>query len=508
MCSAQSYNLYKDIQGRTNGEIFLGVVGPVRAGKSTFIHRFMELMVLPEIADEEVKRRMIDELPQSSGGRTIMTTEPKFIPMEPAEIQLEDYSTLKVRLIDCVGFLIPGAEGEYEGERLRLVHTPWSEEEIPFKDAATIGTQKVIRDHSTVGIVVITDGSFGEIAYENYEDAAKTCIQELKKEGKPFLVVLNTQHPYASETKQLATRLQEENHTFVLPINCKQMQREDVNKILQNLLYEFPVIDVEFELPRWTETLAVDHPVKHQLIQMAKERMLRIDCMKDAMQINGQSGAGSIGSNKECEKENKDCFEGREKLEEVTLSDGTVRISFTVPERYYYENLSALTGEEITGECQLMKMIAELSAQKKEYEKVKEALLSVEQKGYGVVMPELSDIEMENPVMIRHGNKFGVKMKALSPSIHMIRANIETEIAPIVGSEEQARDLISYIEESRRDGEGIWNTNIFGKSIGELMEDGIRGKVAMMDEECQEKLQDTMQKIVNDSGGGMVCIII
>jgi stage IV sporulation protein A len=488
----QEFNLYKDIRNRTSGEVYLGVVGPVRTGKSTFIKRFMEYMVLPFMEDVHSRERTVDELPQSAQGKTIMTTEPKFIPKDAAEISLEDGTKVKVRLIDCVGFMVDGAVGHMEGGEKRMVKTPWFDREIPFVEAAAIGTEKVIRDHATIGIVVTTDGSIGELERENYVAAEEKTMEELNEIGKPYVILLNCLKPYSEEAIRLAEELRGKYKTSVIPVNCEQLRKEDVYKILENILYEFPVSRVEFYIPKWTEMLPAEHPMKAEIIQTASQIL---DGMQKTGDVYGQK------------------FETQQyvsfiKIEEINLATGCVKIRMDVAEKYYYENMSELTGVSIQGEYELIAMIKEMAARREAYEKIADAFQAVQMKGYGVVEPELSDIRMEEPVLIRHGNKFGVKMKAISPSIHMIRANIETEIAPIVGSEEQANDLINYIREGQQSSEGAWETNIFGKSIGELMEDGIRNKITMMDDECQMKLQDTMQKIVNDNSGGMVCIII
>lgn len=488
----KEFDLYKDIQNRTNGEVYLGIVGPVRTGKSTFIKRFMDLMVLPYMEDVHSKERTIDELPQSAQGKTIMTTEPKFIPKDAAEITLEDETKIKVRLIDCVGFMVDGASGHMEGSEKRMVKTPWFDHEIPFVEAASIGTEKVIRDHATIGIVVTTDGSIGEIERGNYIDAEEKTVQELNAIGKPFVIVLNSKKPYSEETAKLTEELREKYQTAVIPVNCEQLRKDDVYKILESILYEFPVVRVEFYIPKWAEMLDMTNPMKAEIIRTASGIL---NSMKKTKDVYAQ-------------KFEPEQYVSKIKLEEMDLALGCVKIRMDLAEKYYYENMSALAGVPIQGEYELISMIKEMAELKESYEKVADAFTAVQVKGYGVVNPGLSDIKMEEPVLIRHGNKFGVKMKAVSPSIHMIKANIETEIAPIVGSEEQANDLVTYIKEGQQSAEGAWETNIFGKSIGELMEDGIRSKIAMMDDECQMKLQDTMQKIVNDSNGGMVCIII
>ena len=499
----KDFDLYKDIQGRTGGEIYIGVVGPVRTGKSTFIKRFMDLFVLPYIEDENAKERARDELPQSAAGKTIMTTEPKFIPQEAAEITLADESSIRVRLIDCVGFMVEGASGHMEGDASRMVKTPWSQEEIRFVDAARIGTQKVIRDHATIGIVVTTDGSIGELPREGYLNAEQTTIDELREIGKPYVIVLNAARPYSEETLKLKAELETAYHTVVIPVNCQQMHREDIVNIMNAVLMEFPVSRVDYYIPKWTEMLPAEHPVKEAIIRFAGDVLSQITNMRD---VNGESGWKNLTAEAN-EKQGENYFKDIQ-MQKVNLADGTVTIRIEIDDTYYFAYISDMTGVEIDGEYQMITMLRSLAQMKKEYERVKDAMDAVEQKGYGVVMPGLSDIRMENPVLIQHAGKFGVKMRALSPSIHMIKANIETEIAPIVGSEEQANDLIEYIKAGEESGEGIWTTNIFGKSVGELMEDGIRSKIMQMDDECQLKLQDTMQKIVNDSSGGMICIII
>ncbi len=489
----EQYNLYKDIQARTNGEIYLGVVGAVRTGKSTFIKRFMEQMVIPNIEDENVRIRTRDELPQSAQGTTIMTTEPKFIPKDAAQIRLTEDATMKVRLIDCVGYMVEGATGHLENGVERMVKTPWSEQEIPFSQAAETGTRKVIKDHATIGIVVTTDGSVTDIPAVNYQKPTLETVAELKRSGKPYIVLLNTAKPYSDEARQMAQQMMDQYGVSVIPVNCEQLRKEDVNRILENILYEFPVVRMNFYLPKWVDLLGDDRPVKKNVIDNAKKILQEITFVKDVWNYDFKPEGEYLE---------------RIKLEQMNLSDGTAEIRMEVAQNYYYANISELTGVEVHGEYELIRLIREMSARKQEYDKVADAMQSVRMKGYGVVSPQLSDIALEEPEVIRHGTQYGVKIKASSPSIHMIRANIETEIAPIVGSEEQANGLKDYIREGQNSAEGVWNTNIFGKTIGELMEDGISHKISMMDDESKMKLQDTMQKIVNDSNGGMVCIII
>ncbi len=488
-----TYDLYKDIQRRTGGEIYLGVVGPVRTGKSTFIKRFMNLLVLPYMEDEHEKERAQDEMPQSAGGKTITTTEPKFIPKEAAHVKLGADIDVKVRLIDCVGYMVEGATGHMEKEEERMVKTPWSMEEIPFTKAAEIGTRKVIRDHSTIGIVVTCDGSFGELPRESFLEAEERTIKELQALGKPYIVLLNSQKLYAEETRSLADEISEKYQVTVMPINCEQLKKEDINHIMENILYEFPLTMIEFYMPKWVEMLPCDHKMKKDIIARLKQLMADLNHIRD---ITADRFSVESEYIKKC------------KLDGINMSDGCVRIVLDVDDTYYYEMLSELVGENIGSEYQLLATLREMAKMKREYVKVLHALEAVRYKGYGVVMPDREEIVLEKPELIKQGNKFGVKIKAESPSIHMIKANIETEIAPIVGTEEQARDLIQFISDTGTSEEGIWETNIFGKTVEQLVNDGITGKISMINEESQVKLQETMQKIVNDCNGGMVCIII
>ena len=489
-----NFDVYKDIQARTGGEIYIGVVGPVRTGKSTFIKRFMELLVLPAMEDENLRSVSRDELPQSAAGKTIMTTEPKFIPKEAAQISLADGIEARIRLIDCVGFMVDGASGHIENGVERLVKTPWFDYEIPFTQAAEIGTRKVIGAHSTIGMVVTTDGSIGEIKGSGNIGAGKQTIEGLKKLGKPFIVLLNSVRPYSDETVRLAKEMAEDYKVSVLPVNCEQLKKDDIFHILERVLKEFPVTELDFYIPKWLEILPPDHWLKAQVIQTAAGLIRNVDHMKD---VNAQlpdlenSPIRSIS------------------IRSMRMSDGRVELSVEMDESYYYQILSDYVGLPIEGEYQLMQTLGSLARMQREYEKVRNALAQVRLKGYGVVTPERSEIVLDEPQMIRHGNKYGVKMKAEAPSINLIKAHIETEIAPIVGNEQQAQDLIAYIKENAKDGDdGVWKTNIFRKSIEQIVGDGIQAKISQMTEECQMKLQDTLQKIINDSNGGMICIII
>ena len=490
--SINTYDLYNDIKNRTGGEIYIGVLGPVRTGKSTFIKRFMEEMVLPYMEDEHAKLRDQDELPQSAGGKTITTTEPKFIPNEAASVVLSGEIPVSVRLIDCVGYMVEGAAGHMEEDMERMVKTPWFDYEIPFTQAAEIGTDKVMNDHSTIGLVITTDGSFGEIPRGNYLEAEEKTILALKRLRKPFLVLVNSQKPYSEDARRVAEEIGEKYGVAAVTVNCEQLKKEDIHMLLENVLYEFPISSIEFYMPKWVEMLPWDNRMKQDIIGQVGAMMKDYSTIRDVRRKPIELTSEYI---KRC------------KTDAICLSDGVIRVTLDAEESYYYEMLTEMVGETIADEYQLISKLKSFAAMKHEYAKVLDAVNMVRIKGYGVVTPDKDEITLEKPELIKHGNKFGVKIKASSPSIHMIRANIETEIAPIVGTEEQANDLIGFINQEDRES-GIWNTNIFGKTVEQLVNDGITAKVAVIGEESQLKLQDTMQKIVNDSNGGMVCIII
>lgn len=485
-------DIYKDILQRTDGDIYMGVVGPVRTGKSTFIKRFMELVVIPAIGDEYKRNRAKDELPQSAAGKTIMTTEPKFIPKEAVSIKLNDEVNLKVRMIDCVGYMVDGAEGHQEEGKERLVKTPWFDYDVPFTKAAEIGTKKVIFEHSTVGVVVSCDGSITDIPREGYIEAEKRTVMELKELGKPFVIILNSRKPSSQRTIDLANEMEEEYGIDVLPMNLDQLKMSDVNRIFESLLMNFPITSLEFEIPKWIEAMDNDSEIKSYLISMANNLFSNVYFMKD---IAGYRF------------ENDDYIEKVE-IDELSLSDGNVKINVKLYDKYYYEKISEMLGCKIRNEYDFIKEIKEMADTKSQCQKVSVALMQALETGYGSVTPAESEIKLDAPELIKSGNKYGVKIKAKAPSIHLIKANITTEIAPIVGSEEQAKDLITYINSDGKDGENIWSVNIFGKTVKQLVEDGLKTKINKINQESQQKLQDTMEKIVNDSNGGMVCIII
>lgn len=488
------YNVYEDINKRTGGEIYLGVVGPVRTGKSTFIKNFMELMVIPELTDEGERQRTIDELPQSSDGKTIMTTEPKFIPKDGAVITMPSGAQGRIRLIDCVGFVVKDAVGYMEESKERMVKTPWSPQEIPFTKAAELGTRKVIDEHSNIGIIITTDGSFTDLSREQYVEGEERTVSECKKSGKPTIVILNTVNPHAETVRGMAEELENKYGMSVLPMNCKKLKKEDVYLIMETILSDFPIGRINFFLPKWVEFLERDHWLKKDLLEQCREMLMNIRVMKDVTKDSLNLQADYI----------KGAY-----IQDKQMENGQVNISVEFEERYYYEILSDMIGTPITGEYELIATLRELAGKRAEYDSIGTACEQVKGKGYGIVTPTMEEIEIAEPELIKHGNKFGVKIKAVCPSLHLIQANIETEIAPIVGSEEQARDLIQYIEtNSKENPDGIFDTNIFGKTIRQLVDDGIMNKVNRLTEESQVKLQDTIQKVVNDSNGGLVCIII
>lgn len=490
---SEDFNVYKDINARTKGEIYIGVVGPVRTGKSTFIKRFMDLLVLPNIEDVHSKERTRDELPQSAAGVTIMTTEPKFIPKDAAIIDIGKDVSVAIRLIDCVGYMVKGASGHQENGEERLVKTPWFEYEIPFTKAAEIGTKKVISEHSTIGIVITTDGSFGDISREGYLEAEQQTIDELKTLGKPFVVLLNSAIPFSAETRALADEISMRNNITVLPVNCEQLKKDDIYMIMESVLREFPVTKLEFYSPKWVEMLDIKHPIKQEIIEKVKVIMNGCRHIKDAKINNDMSGE----------------FVKDISIRRKDMSSGVIEVAIDVDRKYYYDVLSQLTGANILNEYQLINTIKELSCMRNEYSKVNSAIASVRSKGYGIVTPEKDEIILEEPEVIKSGNKYGVKIKALAPSVHFIKTDVLTEIAPIVGSEEQAKDLIEFIKENANDPQkGIWDTNIFGKTIEQIVEDGINTKISNLSDETQTKMQETLQKITNDSNRGVICIMI
>ena len=491
----EKFDIFQDITERTGGSIYIGVVGPVRTGKSTFIKRFMDLMVLPRIEDVHEKERTIDELPQSGAGRTIMTTEPKFVPDEAVEIGLTNNIKCRVRLVDCVGYTVEGAKGYEEETGPRMVRTPWFDHEIPFQEAAEIGTRKVIAEHSTLGLVVTTDGSITEISRENYVAAEERVISELEELGKPFLVVLNSITPEKEETKALARSLEEKYNVAVIPMDCLRMTQEDIMELMHRVLYEFPVREIVIRLPQWVDELAEDHKLSKRFGAAVFETVENIHKLRDVTTaVEAFRQYESVQS---------------VKLATMDLGSGKAVIDLFVDGSLFYQVLQEMTGFAVEGDHHLMRLMQELSAAKKEYDLIAQAFADVRERGYGIVSPRLEDITFDEPELIKKGNRFGVRLTASAPSFHLIRANIVTEVTPFVGTEKQGEEMVRYLtEEFEADPSKIWSSDFLGKSLYELIQEGISSKLHRMPEHAQEKLQETLSKIINEGSGGLICIIL
>lgn len=491
----EANNIYKDIEQRTQGDIYVGVVGPVRTGKSTFIKRFMDTLVIPNMATDFVRERTIDELPQSSGGRTIMTTEPKFIPEEAAEIELPSNSKFRVRLIDCVGYIVPSSLGYIEGEMPRMVKTPWYEDEIPFNMAAEIGTQKVISEHSTIGLVITTDGSISDIPRYEYEEAEERVISELREINKPFVVLLNCMYPKSSSSQEMGTALSEKYGVPVVPVNCLDLSEEEIKEILTQILFEFPIREINVELPSWLLSLDNEHWLKSSMMNSIADIGRPLKNMREVSSLTRlMSGVENI----------TDAF-----VTGMDLGIGSANISVSMNNALFYNILADLTGLTIDSEQNLMETLMDLSAMKKKYERLKGALDEVEATGYGIVMPSIDELSLEEPEIMKHGGKYGVRLKASAPSIHMMKANITTEVAPIVGSESQSEELVMYLlQEFEENPAKIWDSNIFGKSLNDLVNEGLRNKLFHMPTEARIKLQETLERVINEGCSGLICIII
>lgn len=490
----EKFDLFSDIAERTDGDIYIGVVGPVRTGKSTFIKRFMETMVLPNINDPYEKERAKDELPQSAAGRTIMTTEPKFIPNEAIEIDIKENVAVKVRVVDCVGYTVEGALGYEEESGPRMVLTPWFEEEIPFQQAAEIGTKKVITEHSTIGLVITTDGSVTDLERNNYIDAESRVIEELKELEKPFLVILNTNHPNDTATRSLVAEMETMYNVPVLPMDCAQLTYEDVYGILQEVLYEFPVKEVNILLPKWVEELEEEHWLHEKFNHAVQE------VAQDIRRLRDIDGAIQLLS--------EEPFIEDVILENMNLGTGVAMIDITAKQSLFYEVAQELTGFTIEGDHHILRLMRDLASAKQEYDKLASALSEAKENGYGIVTPQIDEMILEEPEIIKNGNRFGVRLKASAPSLHIIRTDVEAEIAPILGTEKQSEELIQYLmKEFEGEPDRIWRTNLFGKSLNSLVREGIQNKLADMPENAQIKIRDTLTKIVNDGNGGLICII-
>ena len=491
----EKFDIYQDIAERTGGDIYIGVVGPVRTGKSTFIKRFMDLLVLPNIANTYTRERAKDELPQSASGKTIMTTEPKFVPNEAVEITLGDNTEVRVRMIDCVGYLVPEAEGHMDGELPRMVHTPWSENAMPFREAAETGTKKVITDHSTIGIVVTTDGSVTELPRENYVEAEERVIAELQGLGKPFVILLNTATPYSEGTQTQRAELQEKYSVPVMAVNAAQLKAEDIRKILEQVLYEFPLRELRFFFPGWVETLEQSHWLKQGLTAALKAVMGKANKLADVEAAI--SGLGGID------------FLKKVYADHILPGEGAADIALHFDDGLFYQILSETVDMPIENDYALIHTIQMLSEIKREYDKIAAALNDVKRKGYGVVTPVFEEITLEKPEVFKQGSRYGIKLRAKGESIHLIKADVETEVSPIIGNEEQSREFIDHlISDYEEEPEKIWDLNIFGRTLSSMVSDGMQNKIYRMPEDAQMKLQETLQKIVNEGSGGLICIIL
>lgn len=491
----EEFDLYRDISERTNGDIYIGVVGPVRTGKSTFIKKFMEEYVLPLIKDKYIKERSKDELPQSASGKTIMTTEPKFVPEEAIRVEIGENIHFKVRMIDCVGYTVPGAQGYEDENGPRMVSTPWYSNDIPFQEAAELGTQKVIREHSTIGLVITTDGSFTEISRHNFLMAEERVINELKEIGKPFIVILNSAKPEDEKTIQLAEKLSAKYAVPVLPLDCLHLKRDNIETILRNILYEFPIREIYIDLPSWVKGLPEDNKIRKSFDESVLKSIEEAEKLRDIEDVVLRLADNDYA---------QEVY-----LESVDLGAGIAQIAIGVQENLFYQTLEEISGFTISNDLDLLSLVRDLSVAKREYDRIAGALADVKEKGYGIVTPSLEDMIFDEPEIIKRGNQFGVKLKANAPSIHMIRADINAEVSPVVGTEKQSEELILFLQKDFEDNpEDIWETEFLGRSLHDIMKEGIANKLYRMPESAQYKIKDTIEKIVNEGSGGLICIIL
>lgn len=490
----EKYEIIKNIAERTGGDIYLGVVGAVRTGKSTFIKKVIESLVVPNIEDEYERKRALDEIPQSAQGKTIMTTEPKFVPNHAAKVKIDDFDC-NIRLIDCVGYVIDNAKGIEDENGPRMVKTPWYDDEIPFVEAAELGTEKVIKDHSTIGIVVTTDGSIGEFDRKDYLEAETKVVEELKEIGKPFIVVLNSTHPMLPETERLAESLHEEYQVPVLPMNIDTMGEKDIYGILREALYEFPVLEVRVNMPEWIAILNADHPVKKAYINSIRESVVEVDKLRDVETITKHFL-------------NNDAIE-KSYLSEVDPATGVVTVNLTAPIDLYNKVLTDIIKIDVTNKAELLSLFQEFNEAKREYDQIKYALKMVKQTGYGVATPTLDDMKLDTPEIIKQGARYGVKLKAVAPSIHMIRVDVQSTFEPIIGSEVQSKELIDYLMKDYESEPGnIWKSEIFGRSLDVIVQEGIQSKINLMPDNIRYKLQQTLSKVVNKGSSNMIAIVL
>ena len=488
-------SIYSDIATRTGGDIYIGVVGPVRTGKSTFIKRFMDCVVLPNMEDDAQRQRATDELPQSSAGRTIMTTEPKFIPENAVKITLPDNASFNVRMIDCVGYIVPSSLGYIEGDQPRMVRTPWYESEIPFNMAAEIGTQKVITEHSTIGLVVTTDGSISDIPRDEYEEAEERVISELRDLNKPFVVLLNCMHPKGEGAQKLANQLSAKYGVPVMAVNCLELGEQEIKEIITQILFEFPVKEIGVDLPLWLVGLSNDHWLKSDIIKTVMHSIESVNFVRDI----------GIMTESLCE-----CTHiSSTQISGMDLSVGSAWISVNVSDGLFYKIIEESTGISVDSEQELLTTLYELSQMKKEYGRIKAALDEVQTTGYGIVMPTIEELSLEEPQIVKQGGRYGVRLSASAPSIHMMKTNIHTEVAPIVGSESQSEELVRYLLDGFEDDpHKIWESNIFGKSLNELVNEGLRNKLYHMPTDARMKFQETLERVINEGCNGLLCIIL
>lgn len=488
-------NIYKDISERTNGDIYIGVVGPVRTGKSTFIKKFMDTIVIPNMDENSRRDRAVDEMPQSAAGRTIMTTEPKFIPEQAVTVHIDDIATFRVRMIDCVGYIVPSALGYIENDLPRMIRTPWYDEPIPFNMAAEIGTQKVITEHSTIGLLITTDGSISEIPREEYEEAEERVVSELKEIKKPFVMLLNCTEPASPQSQALAESLQKKYRVPVQPVNCLELTEAEIRQVLAKILFEFPVKEIKIEMPHWLSSLEKTHWLRSAVFQTIQQSASKISRIREVNSL--------VDDVSKCEY-----VSGTQTLS-VDLGTGCARVGIQLKNDLFYRILGEQTGLELHNEGELLSSVLELAKIKREYDKIREAYEDVQETGYGIVMPTIDELTLEEPEIIKQGGKYGIRLKAAAPSVHMIRTRITTELTPIVGSEQQSEELVMYMMKEFEESPGkIWESNIFGKSLHELVNEGMHNKLYRMPSDARDKMKETIERIINDGCNGLICIIL